>query len=811
MRRPHSITITLAATLIASCCVLISLLAWAGDRPGETQGSKQFTQPAPAKQFDLSKLDLTKPPVEPAPPKPPDKVDQPKAKPVVRYRAAELVPEGAEVVVELPDLTRSWRSAGASPLGRLMAADALGPVWSQHIVGRLRNLPATADGTPSGDAIVDLIGRFGALLVGEAVVAVYPPAEGAKGRRLLLVADLEGARRATFLDTMEDLKALAGLSRETSAENLSKGDFEYQRLLAKNGLTATWGFVGNQLVVEFGRVPAKAGTQLYADLVLKAAVSRGDKSLAREEARNEQMAILGKDADCYLRADVKALAGLATTVGEKDAPAAVWLEGVKSVTAALRFESGAVRERIFLSLNMESALGKTLPKSAPTGGLAKFMPLDSCYFAVERLEAAGAVQAFAMARASLPEDLRKKLAERVTNIEKISGLSLEKDILPAFAGEYASAYTFRTAGAGPEIETVMIVQPDDIEKLKKALAGLEKALLGANELKVESYLRAQVHHLELPADPAKEKSKAKAKGEDPFARRLGGGGSAEASDDLAPLGIRLLQLGAYAIQGQCIIMGSSPRAVKMAVRQMDPAQHTSSILDKADFKAARSVLGAPANELSHGYLDLRRVGELLYAVAGASGRFADLPPADRVLEDMTGMVWSLRSEKQGVSVEVVSPVGLLPLTGALLAHGSLEARDAAAAAEQAAQAGKLKAIWRGMELFSTEFGRYPLNLSELFPTYVADGAIFLTPEQEGSEAKPTKAEEVELKTGYRYVSGRAPNSVGTALLVYSGKPTVRGTHWCLLVNGKVFDVPANRLAEMIGTKRPAAGGASATK
>jgi hypothetical protein len=799
MRRPGFIP--LAATLVLSCCALIAASAWADDRPGENQGAKQFSEPAPARAFDLSKIDLSKPPVEPAPPKPPEKENQPKAKPVVRYRAAELVPEGAEIALELPDLTRARRAAGASPLGRLMAADALGPVWSRHIAQRLRNLPPLGEGLPNGDALVELFDRMSDLFAGEAVVAVYPPADGGQGRRLLIVAELEGARRGTLLDTVEDLKALAGLSRETSVENLSKGDFEFQRLTAKSGLTATWGFVGNQLVVELGR--AKAGKQLYADLVLSAAVSRGDKSLAREETRAEQMAVLGKDADCYLRADVRSLAGLARPAGRGPA-ALAGLEGVKYLAAALRFEPEAAREKVFVAMDPDGRLGKLLPKKSPGADLVKFVPLDAFYCEVERLEPGAAAQAFEMFKGSLSEELRNQLDERVAELDKKSGLSLEKEILPSFAGEFASAYVVRVAGAAPEVELLMVIQPDDLDKLKKSLGALERALAGSGEFKSEPYLGAQVHYLEKPKDKDKD---AKAPAGEPLALGLGGGAGA---GGFSPVGLRLAEFGAYAVHGQCVILGTSARIVKMAVRQRDPAQHTSSLVDKADFKSARVVLGAPANEVSYGYLDLHRAGEMFYSLAGAA---LELPPADRVLDELSGMAWSLRREKQGISVEVVSPVGLMPLGVAMLAKGTLDAVDAAAAAERAAHTAKLKAIWRGMELFSTEFGRYPLNLSELYPTYVPNAATFLTPEQEAGETKVTiaRAEEVDARTGYRYMSGRASNAVGTTVLVYSAKPTVRGTHWCLLVSGKVSEVPAKGLAELVGGRKRAESPSPAAK
>jgi len=519
------------------------------------------------------------------------------------------------------------------------------------------------------------------------------------------------------------------------------------------------------------------------------------------------VAVLGKDADLYIRADMKALCGLTAPAGVKDRPPmAAWFEGVRYVAAALRFEAGAVREKLFAAMDMESPLGKLMPKAASTSELAWFMPLDACYCETSRLSPTATTQSLALAMAALPEEVRAQVDEQIAAIEKKSGLSLEKDIIPAFSGECASAYTVRAVGAVPDIESVLILQPDDMEKIKAVLVGLEKAIAGADGFKTDNYPGTQVRYLEPPKDAAKKEPEKPAK--QPGAAFFGAGhltGSG-GDRDLSPLALRLLRINAYAIHGQCVILGSSPRVVKLALRQRDPAQHTSSILDKADFKSARKILGPhQANELSCSYLDLHRVGELLYAAAGASGDIPDLPPADRVLDDMTGMTWVVRQEKQGVSVEVLSPVGLMPLSAAAMAKSALDTIDAMAVAEQLAHTAKLKAIWRGMELFATEFGRYPLSLGELFPAYAKTGALFLTPEQESGEDKVVieKAEEVEGKTGYRYISGRTPNSEGASLLLYSVKPTVRGTHWCLLANGKVREVSTKVLADMLGTRKPA--------
>ncbi|MHC4915788.1 MAG: hypothetical protein ACYTGB_09880, partial [Planctomycetota bacterium] len=260
---------------------------------------------------------------------------------------------------------------------------------------------------------------------------------------------------------------------------------------------------------------------------------------------------------------------------------------------------------------------------------------------------------------------------------------------------------------------------------------------------------------------------------------------------------------AYAIANQYLILGTSARVVKLAVRQTDPTQRSSSIEDKPDFQTVRKSIGAAPNEISAGYLDLRRIAELLYALGGATGAATDLPPADKIMAELTGLYWSTRREASGFTVEVASPVGLLPLSGAAMVGAFVAVMDAAAEAERVAHTQKLKTIWRGLETFATDFGRYPLKLSELHKVYVENIKIFLSPDQLKGE-EPVNlliSADIDKKSGYKYVTGRSPVSASNTLIVYSGTPDSRGRHWCLYTSGQVGSVSAEGLAELLGKSR----------
>jgi hypothetical protein len=214
-------------------------------------------------------------------------------------------------------------------------------------------------------------------------------------------------------------------------------------------------------------------------------------------------------------------------------------------------------------------------------------------------------------------------------------------------------------------------------------------------------------------------------------------------------------------------------------------------------------VGTAPNEISAGYLDLRRIAELLYAVGGATGAAVDLPPADKVMSELTGMYWSTRREASGFTVEVASPVGMLPLTGAAGVGAFVGVMNAAAEAERVAHTKKLKTMWRGLETFATDFGRYPLKLSELHKVYVEDMDVFLRPDQQSGEepVKLTITSEIDSKGGYKYITGRSPTSAANTLIVYSAVPDSRGRHWCLYTSGQVGSVSTEGLAELLGKSR----------
>jgi Protein of unknown function (DUF3352) len=775
-----------ALILLPLFCLALCLSAWAGDTVADDPDAKKVSGKIPKKKFDLSGIDTKKPPEDPEKVRAEEEKAKEKAKEIVRYKATALAPEGAQIVLHFPDVSRMARSARKSPLGRLMAEEMLGRIWRKRVLKAIREIPAAGKGTPSGSGLVDILNRLSEVCKGEVLVSFYGSASGAKSAQLLVVAEMEGDERMAFRDSIEGLKKWSGLGgAEASSKVARSGAFEFDKLIYDKKEVACYGFVGNQLVVA-------VGDGLYQK-VLEAAISKGDHSLARDSEWLAACGKLGKNADLYLKADFEK--AMLLSVGsdakaEQRKAIKASAKGIRYFAASLNFSTDAVRERFVLELEKGSELLQMMPRSAPNTGLAKLIPLDSAYYDIQLVEAGAALKSYRRSMRGMPPDQRKMVTDAVNKVFAKSNLKLEKDILPAFAGHFARAVVLTGMGATMDFDLLLVLQPTNREKVKEVLEGLER--LTGKKFRSDSYMGAQLKYwVKSTKDGEGVKTSTDALAM-PWKKKL-------AEMNQGPLG----PIKAYAIANQYIILGTSARVVKLAVRQTDPARQSSCIEDKPDFREGRQSVGAAPNEISSGYLDLRRVAELCYSVSGVAGLGTELPPADKVLAELSGVFWSVRREKAGISVEVRSPVGMLPLSGAGVIGGWVAAMNAAAARERAAHSGKLKAIWRGMETFATDFGRYPLKPSELFKVYVENSGNFLTPDQEAADVKVRikKASDLNTKSGYRYVTGLRPNSVAEMVMMYSVKTDARGKHWCLFSSGKVEALGAEKLKQLLGMEK----------
>ncbi len=788
-------------------CLATALSAWAGDEVGKDPDAKKVSGNIPVKKFDLSGVDASKPPKKH---QPREKAKDPEAakKELVRYKAASLVPVlpaqpelrlVPRLILEFPAAARIKSSAKDSPVGRLMKEEMLGRAWRKGVLDTLRQFPPTRKGQPGAAGLIDILGRMTEILGGEVVVAVYPPAPGELQHRVLLVGEMEEKERDTFRDSIGDLKKWANLGGEASSSTVTSDKFEYDRVVFQKREAVSYGFVGNQLVIATGK-------GLY-EQVLSAAVSKGDHSVASDEEWAKTRDLLGKNADLYVKLDLKGLINLAAPAKmppDKRKALKSTLKGLRYAAASLSFSTGAVRERFYIAMTPGSEIAKLIPAGGLDKSLSKLIPLDAFYYNLEKVEADALVKSYPMS-----ETFKKTFApagsmarefftgDEFKALAKKSGKSLEKEILPAFAGDWATAVIVTGMGPGMGVDFLVVFQP----KKFKAAESMIKALEAGSGLKFrkESYMGAELKFWLPPAEKKPIIPLTAPKTGVSWIDKLMG-------KDQGFMG----PFNSYALAGRYVIIGTSARIVKLAVRQTNPARQGSCIKDKPDFAAVHDKLGTAKHEISLGYLDLRRGGELLYSLVGILGKDKDedkslgLPPADKVLAELSGIAWSVRRDESrgraGMIIDVHSPVGLLPLSAGLGLSGWVRVMNDAANAEKEAHTRKLKAVWRGLETFATDFGRYPIKLAELYKVYVPDNSNFLTPEQEKAKVKITKAKEVDDNTGYRYVTGRSPNSAANSVVMYSITPNARGWHWCLYANGTVTAVAAKGLPAQLGKK-----------
>jgi len=771
-----------AFLLLPVVCLAVALSAWAGDTVEEDPDARKVSGKVPKKKFDLSGVNTTKRVEDPkAVRKRKEEEKQKKEEEIVRYKAAEIAPEGPQVVLHFPDVSRMYRSAEKSPVGRLMAEEMLGRVWRTKVLASVREIPAARKGTPTGSGMLAMISRLKEVCQGEVLVAFYGAGSSKNFPAVLMIAEMEGEARTSFRDSVGDIRKWAGFGDDSSTKVASSGKFEFDKVIHDKKVVACYGFVGNHLVVSVGE-------SLYQK-VLAAATSKGDHSLSRDVEWNAAVRKLGKNADMYLKADYeKAMLSVLGPDAKKEQVKAVKAaaKGIRYFGAALNFSAGAVRERFIMELEKDSDIFKMLPGSGPNTALAKLIPLDAAYYDIQMVKPGAAAISYRRSLKGLPEEQRKHFNNAIDKMFAKSKLSLEKDILPAFGGHFASAVVLTGMGATMDFDILIVVQPANREKVKNVLMGLDRA--GGKEFRSDTYMGAQLKYWVRPESEGGKPKVAISGPRMPWMKKA----AAMAEGPLGPIK-------AYAIANQYVILGTSARVVKLAVRQTDPAVQSSCIEDKPDFRAVRSSVGAAPNEIQSGYLDLRRLAELCYSLAGAAGVGAELPPADKVLGELTGMFWSVRREASGISMEVSSPTGMLPLAGAGFMGAWVGAMNAAAQAERVAHTRKLKACWRGLETFATDFGRYPLKPSELFKVYVEDSRNFVTPDQEQAEmpVRIKEAADLNTKSGYSYVSGLSPNSTATTVIMYSARTDSRGRHWCLFTSGKVRAVAPDELKGML--------------
>jgi prepilin-type processing-associated H-X9-DG protein len=238
-----------------------------------------------------------------------------------------------------------------------------------------------------------------------------------------------------------------------------------------------------------------------------------------------------------------------------------------------------------------------------------------------------------------------------------------------------------------------------------------------------------------------------------------------------------------------LLVASSRRALLKAIRQS--GFEKSSLAEKADFKRC---LGDLRQRWSSAlYADPPRILDFLRGSIPTEsggeqpGPLAPSEVASAIAPHLFGF-GMVSDESRDVSFqESYGPLG--PLTGAgLLALATLEGRaDAGASRTPEADAANLARIGVGLQLYATDFDRFPTALSELHDEYVGSLEHFNAP---GGKREVRAEEDIDTKSDYAYVPGLRPTDLSDMILVYS-KEYVHGGRGrnVLFLDGRVHFLP----------------------
>ena len=242
------------------------------------------------------------------------------------------------------------------------------------------------------------------------------------------------------------------------------------------------------------------------------------------------------------------------------------------------------------------------------------------------------------------------------------------------------------------------------------------------------------------------------------------------------------------------VFGLSPQTVATALRQIDPRTRGPSLLDRADFQAARAAW--PARVQGVDYFDTRYFTRMLYplvnglrtlavSVLAAHGMEIDLttmPPLPESAAGMTNYIAALGRDDEGV-VYVASgemaPLSMLAATTALTASVVVPSlADARRSALRVRSMANLNQIGGACYAYAAEHDQeFPRSLRQLVEEGLVSVEIFQSPLDPETMAE-----------SYGYVAGQTSASPGDNVLIFEW-PRERNATAVLFVDGHVEWLP----------------------
>jgi hypothetical protein len=724
-----------------------------------------------------------------------------------QLKPERLISETAFLYVATPDVRKARGAFERSALRGLLKEDEVArPLLKTY--ASLRDAYVKGDGTRTDLELrrrndeADLLTRLAPLLEGQVAIAIEGDAASIEQLSagvpptFLLVASIpsgeEGDRRQRELEqAMERHRSSQGVDARFIDKDERVGTYDVVRIEnSELKLNESWAFVENLFLYGQGKRVVEDAIERYlknsAGTLSRNSGYQGAYDLAGRDERSDALIY----AQIDLRPVVAALTGSYPALKYAINPKV--LEAGQPYLAMGVFvgdgDNAPVRERIFVRSAPEAAK-KT---EACTASTSRFASSDVVFFSATQWTMADLynVVVEGIKRGAPPADGKDTpLQERLKGALKLQNNSEITAKLESLKGEIG---LFMSYVPSPALRMDRL--SDYMEVLQPVLA-LEldgEAAEGAVKLMLDNIKKETgQEYTQITVGPTtvfyqKGPASAQERTNVPggfFAPLLAGDGGKFPFFNAYAIASLELEAGR---QRKFLLLSDSLAALKKAVQQAQPQYAKSCLAEDPKFKEIARRFRESRWNVS--YLDLPKLldayGTELPRLArtdifggGDSKRgdqtLLDTLPSPNVLRDhLFPMSWAASNvpEPAGTLIESVSPLGNLPLVGLV---GSV-AWPAVVAQRQKAISDKVdenfKHIMLALQLYASDFDRYPPQLSEIYNYAKKDLSIFESPFRRGAIKSPQDIDDPKL-TNLIYVPSHSVQDLGSDILLYEKEPT----------------------------------------
>jgi len=664
-----------------------------------------------------------------------------------RLKAAQVVPKNALFYVSMPDVSRLASVAAELALAKMLGENAIRSRISDSLKrvrrssggGGARGLAGLLSSALTVDLDLKVVGS--ALRKEFALVGLPPVQDGEGTPRFAAVAACAIASQRPLADMMETIIGQIHARNPGAYEPIPEehGGAEI-RGLKLEGLEISYAFYENLFLFGIGK--DTLAELINTNLDGPKAQLGGDAAFRAAEER------LGRGAAVFYRVNMQ---GVMKALGPVVA-AASGGNRVGVLSGAIYLDGEAIREKIEAKALPGQSLSSVKlgePLATPPKSIDYFS-LDTVLYVATSIDSAEAV-------ADVAKDPQAALAmQSLGQMAQAAGIDAARDIVPAlaaFGGEIAAGLIL-PRGRPAEFLVVLEV------KKKSVLGRAEDAIrkLAGGKMKETSYRKIDILYAEPPARPEEAK------------------------------GIQhvLPSLSCARVGRNIFMVASSRRALEKAIRQR--SFRPSSLREKEDY--VRCLGGLKPQRTCILYVDAKRCieaarGPIVTPVGMTAPGLGGGEVIDALERNIFGLGVVSGGSGESAFVESCGPVG--PITGTGIGALALlqNAFGESSAQAPAKDAENLCRIGVALQLYATDFDRFPARLSELYDEYMGDLKYFMAP---GEEKDVRSKDDIDARCDYVYVRGLSPLDLSDSIIAYSRRPLQgprgKGRN-VLYLNGKV--------------------------